>query len=328
MNLTTRPTLPGDLKECLPLIADRAVYKKEDIPRLLSFWHYLLKKRLTHSVVVEDSEKPAGDRIVFFGLTLFVSDEFIQEAKTSLPPPLPRRLFERWLKGRRVFLNRKEIASHHSGAGLNLFGVYYGFKPLPPSELPLVNAKMMESFYQIHSGYRIKEYTVNVFGAEAVADVLQHDFVVWRDYREGPPGPLPEGPSGPYLMGASRENCREPKSMYSIFRLFHPPAPRFHFSPGEKDVLERALFGETDQEISKSLHLSLWAIKKRWQGAYERIEKGDPKLLGPKKDGPDTFPDSPKAERRRYFLDYLRQHLEEIRPTLGPRRKNAAPVTK
>jgi hypothetical protein len=324
MNLTTRPTQPGDLRECLPLIADRAFYKKTDLPRLLSFWRYLLKERLTHSIIVEDSERPVDDRIVFFGLSLFVSDEFVQEAKSSLPPPLPRRLFERWLKGRRVFLNRKEIASHHSGTGLNLFGVYYGFKELPPTELPLVNAKMMEAFYQVHSGYQIKEYTVNVFGDETVADVLQHDFVLWRDYRECPPGLLPEGLPGPRLMGANRDQCRKPKSMYSIFRLFYAPAPRFHFSNGEKDVLERALSGETDQEISKTFHLSLWAIKKRWQGLYEKVELLDPKLLTPQKNNQPLPEENSKIERRRYFLDYLRNHLEEIRPTLNPRRKNAA----
>lgn len=323
--LNTRPTQPQDFSECFGLIEERAYYTPAEQPRLLSFWRYLLKGRMTHSIVVEDVESPLGQRLLFFGMTTFVTDEFIREVRTMLPPPLSHRLFERWLKGRRCFLNRKEIARGNSGEGLNLVLLHTGWKQGLPDDVKLsVDFRVMDAFFRVHSGFQIKEYLRDIF-TEGHRMVLQnHDARLRREYA-GPFPSLPDGSLWPLcLMGVKRDEGTRPTGRASLLNLFHGSRPRFGFTQGEKDVLEKALEGETDQAISKSLRLTLWAIKKRWQGVYEKVEKLHARLLMPKSSRLTDRPESSKVERRRYFLEYLREHLEEIRPTLSLPRKKAA----
>ncbi len=326
MILNYRHTQPRDLSECYPLIEDRSYYTPVEQSRLLSFWRYLLKGRMANSVVVEDLGRPLGRRILFFGMTVFVSDDFSRGVRTTFPPPLSRRLFESWLQGRQYSLGRKEIAWGNSKEGLNLALIHIGYKQgLSPHEMIPLNFRVQEAFFQFHSGFQIKEYMLDIFTEEHGAAIANHDGRVVRKYGGGPIRVPREGSLKPlYLMGAKRDEEARPTGRSSLLNLFHAARPRFGFSAGEKDVLEKALFGETDKQISRSLDLTLWAIKKRWQGVYEKVERLHPQLLLSTSGPPDDLPKDSKAERRRYLLDYLRHHLEEIRPTLTPHRKNAA----
>lgn len=321
MYLTYRPAQSKDLEQGFRFLSDRYAFAKADQPRLLSFWRYLIKGRMVRSVVVEDRTHSPSKPLLSFAMSLFVTEDFAQLAKTTLPPPLSRRVFEQWLKGRRVFLNHNEIARHNSTDGLNLLVLHHGWDQRPLPEVMEIRGKMLEAFFLFHSGYQIKEYFQNVFGEEDRQAMLGQGFRLLRDYQECPQDARGPGGSRIYLTGADRE---EPYSSENAFihALFTAPSPRFGFTTGEKDVLERALFGETDQETARSLHFTVWAVKKRWQGIYGKVERIDPHALdashvtSPGKGKPE------KIERRRFMLDYLRHHLEEIRPTLPARRKN------
>jgi hypothetical protein len=61
------------------------------------------------------------------------------------------------------------------------------------------------------------------------------------------------------------------------------------------------------------LFISPWTVKKRWRAIYQRVSDVDRELLLPVANKPDAT--SRGAERRRHLLHYLRQHLEEIRPS-------------
>lgn len=277
MHLAYRPTGPKDLAESFNLIKDRLFYPKQDQPRLFAFWRYLLKNRMALSTVVEDSERPAGKKICAFGMSLFVQDEFARQAQTVLDLPFSRRAFESWLKDRRVFLNRKEIAQHNSKDTLNLFVLHYGWEPRPSEEAVLLNAKFIESFFHIHSGYQIKEFLTENLTPEETAIILNHSlFLRWSFPEYDPAGARPFPHT---LTGARREEYDSPQKMYAFALLLHAQRPRFSLSQGEKDVLERVLLGETDQETARSLHLTIWAIKKRWQGIYGKVDMADAGLL-------------------------------------------------
>jgi hypothetical protein len=56
-------------------------------------------------------------------------------------------------------------------------------------------------------------------------------------------------------------------------------------------------------------------VKKRWHAIYERVEEVDRELLPPW-NGNGSRPGARGAERRRQLLGYLRQHPEELRPSL------------
>jgi hypothetical protein len=77
-------------------------------------------------------------------------------------------------------------------------------------------------------------------------------------------------------------------------------------------VLVRALLNESDAQIAKSLGVSLDGVKKTWRRTYERLALGAPFLVGAL-DRPVNM-NHRSAEKRRHLLDYLRTHLEELRP--------------
>jgi DNA-binding CsgD family transcriptional regulator len=108
-------------------------------------------------------------------------------------------------------------------------------------------------------------------------------------------------------------------SRRNIGSLFVYTAPRFHFSRSERVLLQHALMGETCEQLAASLSLSPWTVKKRWHAICDRVAAVDGELLPP----PIAYgahASSRGAERRRHLLNYLRQHLEELRPYKPPRR--------
>jgi hypothetical protein len=81
--------------------------------------------------------------------------------------------------------------------------------------------------------------------------------------------------------------------------------------------------GETCEKLATSLSLSPWTVKKRWAVIYERVTDVDSELLPPPI-ACGARASSRGAERRRHLLNYLRQHLEELRPyepLLPPQRR-------
>jgi hypothetical protein len=80
--------------------------------------------------------------------------------------------------------------------------------------------------------------------------------------------------------------------------------------------------GETCEKLAAALSISPWTVKKRWSAIYERVADVDSELLPPAvANGAHAL--SRGAERRRYLLNYLRQHLEELRPYEPPKRRRA-----
>jgi DNA-binding CsgD family transcriptional regulator len=117
------------------------------------------------------------------------------------------------------------------------------------------------------------------------------------------------------LSSASAACCPEALAHpgTNVAGLFIYTAPRFHFSRSQRALLQHALMGETCERVAASLSLSPWTVKKRWRAIYERVMDVDNELLPP----PIAYGvhvSSRGEERRRHLLNYLRQHLEELRP--------------
>ena len=121
----------------------------------------------------------------------------------------------------------------------------------------------------------------------------------------------------PYLVGFTPMEAAQKDGTQVATIQAKSFLPRFHFRPGQKKILLEALRGETDEGIAETLGISLWTIKKRWQAIYDKVLEKDPDLLtenmskGPKKVGSEA---GKSKQRRRFLLEYLRHHPEEIGP--------------
>lgn len=266
--------------------------------------------------LVEDRAKPFGSRVVSFSATIFVTDEFCSEARLTLPPYLGVELARRYLSRQLPVLNREQVARANAGGGLNVVMCFEGWaQDGAPEQFLATREKQSEAFCFALRGYRIKEFLADPIGKERAQWMLGAGARLRRDYSDSfRKGRLPKPAASrwPCLVGLTKEEAlAHPGS--NIASLFIYTAPRFQFSRSERALLQHAIMGETYEKLATSLSLSPWTVKKRWHAIYERVMDVDYELLPPPiAYGPHVS--SRGAERRRHLLNYLRQHLEELRP--------------
>lgn len=317
MYLTYRLMQPADLETCFPFAQARYPYVKDSKKDILAFWRELLTTGCIH-LVIQDRDQPRNRRNIGFAIAFFAMDCFIREAHSTLPPFISQGIFERWRKGRKLFLPRPDIPKAESGEGLNVVKLNWGFdrERYDPEGQTKIHRFLSESYQVLLAGHRLKEYLEEVYGTEEMERFLGLGLDVQRDYGEFVGTqylPARDEKSHPYLMGAIFAELRKNKRKMETpaGKLAHLGPPRFTFKPNEQEVLKRALNGETDREIAGAIGLTLDAVKKRWQGIYEKVEAMDPHFFS----GPGDVGNGGKGrQKRRMLLRILREHPEELWP--------------
>ena len=289
---------------------------------LAELWRILLSTGRLLLFLVEDRWRPRGARIVSCCAAIFATDAFVAEARSTLRPFLGMRLAQHYLEGELSVLSASEIARANAAEGLNLVVCFEGWdtNALPREEWLAVRERQCTAFHVALSGYHLKEFLANPLGQEAFEEMIDAGARLRRDYAEffQPETPLP--PLQPRLVGLTKAEAEAHPGSH-LAGLFVYTPPRFHFSRAEQRLLQHALTGETCDDLSNSLALSRWTVKKRWHAIYEKVAAADSELLPPLCDGQD--PHGRGAERRRRLLNYLRQHPEELRPARRTQPRNS-----
>jgi hypothetical protein len=325
INLIARKGTVEDLAECCALHGSLGLpYTKRSWRILPEMWRTLLSGGAMQLCLVANRARLVGSRIVSFSTVLFVTDEFCSEARSKLRPYLGVELARQYLSRELPVLNREQVARANAGDGLNVITCFEGLAHdgFSPEQLLAVRGKQNEALHLGISGYHVKEFLADPVGEETSQWMLDAGARLRRDYSNyfrKHHLPKPESSRRPCLVGLSKEEALAHPGC-NIAGLFVYTAPRFHFSRSERVLLQHALMGETCEKVAASLFLSPWTVKKRWHAIYDRVADIDSELLPP----PIAYgarPSSRGAERRRHLLNYLRQHLEELRPYASPRRR-------
>jgi len=267
--------------------------------------------------VVANRARQVGSRTVSFSAVAFVTDEFCSQALSKLSPYPGLELAREYLLRELPVLSHDQVAQANAGAGLNVIVCFEGwaYNGLSAEQVLAVRAKQSEALRLGLSGYRIKEFLAYPIGEDALQWMLNAGARIRRHYsnyfRNGTVL-RPVASQRPYLVGLTKEEAlAHPGS--SLADLFIYTPPRFLFSRSQRVLLQHALRGETCETLAATLAVSRWTVKKRWNAIYERVADVDSELLpSPIADGLDAS--SRGTERRRHLLNYLRQHLEELRP--------------
>ena len=296
-----------DLNRVFSLLREGFAFKRTDRARLVAMWTALLRSEACLTVGVDDRRRPSETRLVGFGLSVFVTDDFAERLSAG-QPLLSRAFLEQWESGPRPYLTKKEIGAANAGDGLNLLILHYGWcKDVTPEDMITMQHLQTERFIHEHAGYFTKEYLHEFFGPQLRDFMLASGLVLKHDYRgkawrEALAGVAEE--DWPYLAVHGAEPSR-PGTIASIFRS-KTARPRFGFSPGEQRLIGLALEGRSDDELASALTLSPWTVKKRWQRIYMKVETHEPSLFASEGDK--------LRQRRRYLLAFMREHPEELRP--------------
>ena len=299
-------------------LEDEVAYDAEARALLPNLWRELLTVGFAETTLLEDWDQPVGQRLVGFSFIVFLTDAFVAAAKAELSPYVNRRIVDAWRAGQSPILGTEAVRAANSGPGLNQHTFHQAYPGMLPSPPPQMLESVIDAFLQLCSGYQIKEGTIEVYGPQQLEMNMTGGFRLRNDYGSfyQQPGSDPPPPRRPYLIGISREeSAASPGSVVSLIFNYRPP--RFCFRPSEQEMLRRALWGETDDEIARSLFLSVAAVRKRWLAIYERVSGVNPTLFPT----PGLSASSEKTrgmEKRRFLLNYLRAHWEELRPLLPP----------
>lgn len=334
MELISRPAVLEDFDEfyatCFPADGDnltlRTIVKYE--------WDVLLRRPTTLSVMLEDKDQPAGQRIVGCGQAVFVTAEFAHLARCGLPPWINAHVTRARPDGTHPYLlDLKGIRAANSGAGLSSVTTRLTItaERFSLAESNYLRLCLYNAFSLLTRGYKFKEVFIEVTGEAPMLEGLRAGYRVFNDYtayyREQ--GISPPVHARPYLLYAAREEALLHEGN-TISYIFAYTPPRIFFTEREQELLCLAIAGVDDVSLATRLHLSPGSISKRWQDIYKRTQERLPDLL--------PFACEDKAatnkvemgkkgiesvkrgvEKKRVLLRYLQTHLEELRPVEPPR---------
>jgi hypothetical protein len=313
----------ADLEPCAALVRHGPSAHPQLRGRLAQIWTRIRSSHAHTFGVIEDLELAFPENIEGFGLSVFVSAAFADELAARPRPNVAARLYQRLEAGERLLLTPEELAQANAGSGLNVVSLHPGLKFYDFSHPRTIEALRVFSagFHFFHSGYRLNSVAGEVFGADAAAYMSAGGF---RRVPYAPPEPeerLPashdEDAPGFYLM--RRDWGAGAGAINPLSQMFDPPAPRLGYSPAEQRLLERAMLNESYGAIAQSLGVSVNAVKRTWRSIFERTARRAPYLL-PRSEDASWAPSGGRGqEKRSPLLDYLRTHMEELRPMARPR---------
>ncbi|RYG37798.1 hypothetical protein EON81_05585 [bacterium] len=303
MLLRSRPAVLEDLLDFQDGLALPYGPAQKDL--LPAAWAGLLSQPSIWSLVVEDMDRPAGRRSVFYSMTAFVSAEFKDELLSGTIPFMSGHLVRRYLEVGNEPLKREEMIQVQEGAGLNSINLHSVCPIVPAGQnAPIeIGDYLARQNFEAMRGYRFDELLREVFSSEALQSYLGGGWRVRQGHGDEPTL------KNPWLLGFNRAEARE-TSGARMASMFVSYPIRLGLRRNHRELLQAALDGLTDDEMADRFSVSLSAVKKRWLAVYEHVDKVFPGLL------PFDVARTEKgrgAERRRHLLNFLRDHPEEFR---------------
>jgi DNA-binding CsgD family transcriptional regulator len=323
MFLSSRSAGPEDFRAAFALFGERffipAAYRKD----VLKMWVQILAEGNYYAPMVEDLDQPEGKQIVALGFAFAVSEALMDHARSSESPPhLWRWPLERWKKGQAVWLEKKEARKLEAEEGVSFFN-YAAVDVFRYSGVDL--AKLTDMFSTAttreSAQHRTRHVVTEPHGAAMRDRLKTYGMKLFRDYGEFLKDPefraLPDA-ERPYLMGADFPRAATDMSLKdtAVGKAAVLGPPKFGFTEPEQEVMKMALRGLTDQVIAEKLGLTLVAIKKRWEGIYEKVNE---RTFQRAWEGSASDEAVTKVGRRQ-LLQMIAEHPEEFWPSAPKKR--------
>ena len=291
---------------------------REALPAIL---HRLLSSPACALTVFED-EEPAGLRVSSFAGGLFARDEVVAAYLAAPYPGLLSAMLDGLGRGEQPLLTLEEIRKANSGPGLNLlvFPIPLGTLDWHDARLERLRRLAPQAFVRAIGGHRLRAIYYEVFDDD-VATYLQaggyrllHDWASHAGTDFIPPGCRPR------MLRLTADDL-PPGAMSMASQMFDPPAARLGLTVAEQRVALRALDGASDRAIAEALGLSTETIRSNWRSIYRRLDHVLPEFDAPAPHGDDA---ARGLEKRRVAVEYLRQNMHELRPTLAVTRRGSS----
>jgi hypothetical protein len=266
-------------------------------------------------VAIETGKPIAGHRIVAFGASAFVSQEFAYQEISNPRPGLNGRVIASIDARRPVVLNEAELRSQNTYGGLCQIILFSTWRRgcLTPGQVTQIQVNLAKTYVNLHSGYRLERMLYEAIDETELEDLRSTK--VWQvisDYAEfHANNPENDWSRKRSLAIIERVNALSMTgSVASMFFCYTPPILRF--KNGDQQLLAAAVEGLTDYELADALGLNVQTVKKRWASVFDQVEEVMPSLLPDLEGKADRRTRGP--QKRHHLLAYLRCHPEELRP--------------
>jgi hypothetical protein len=315
-----RKTRASDLPECLELHPAKNGAETVGNSRAINAWRQLLE--MTHasrSALVELHWKGKVE-IVGFGFAAFVKNSFAEAEVLNPKPGLNSRIIESLVSGDYVIATYEEVrdANTHGELEQVILDTSWKNGQLTATQRDEVRVLLGRAYQDLFSGYRFSRILTELVDELDLWHVHGHRSfqIVDRFERFRLANPETTWNADRALVAATVESMRDDPHSIAAELFQHHLRPQFTFTRVEQELLEMALEGVDDALASKSLCISVPAIKHRWANIFDRVAAVRPDLCPFNGDGTRGI------QKRQRVLTYVRNHPEELRPFDFSRQKN------
>ena len=294
---------------------------RQALPGLLA--QLISSPACTLSVFEDDGR--SGMHVVSFAGGIFVRDELIDEYLAAPYPGLVSAVLAALLDGRRPLLTADEIRQSNSSEGLIIvvFPMPYGRRGWDDPQVQELRKLAPQALMRDIGGYRLRAIYYEVFTDEAARYMQAGGYKLLNDFsgRSGTGGL--DNECRPRMLRLTRADI-PPGAMSMVTQMFDPPPARLGLTPAEQRVALHALRGASDRAIAAALGLSTETVRSNWRSIYQRLTHMLADVETPARQADDA---SRGLEKRRVAIEYLRQNMHELRPTLRSPRRNHPRLT-
>ena len=282
----------------------------EALPEVLG---RLLASPACHLTVFEEEDR-SGLRVISFAGGLFPRQEVVDAYLSAPFPSFLSRVLASLHRGQSPLLTLDDIRKTNSGEGLDLaiFPIPLGTLDWSDARAEQLRKLAPQAFVRAEGGYRIRAIYYEVFTDEVAAYLQSGGYRLLHDFssRAGT-GFIPQN-SRPRMLRLTAQDL-PPAAMSMASQMFNPPDARLGLTQAEQRVALRALDGASDRAIAASLGLSTETVRSNWRSIYRRLANVLPAFETQLQHAEDA---SRGLEKRRVAIEYLRQNLHELRPSL------------
>lgn len=282
----------------------------------LCIWEQLLQSPAFKGAVVEDHRPGGRAKIVAFGASVFVSEDFAQQQMRDVKPGLHARVISHFVAHKSSILSLEHIGFDNAEDGLSLVVLAGRWaQGLDAEAISEVKVLLPTAFVELHAGYYIKRMLMDLMDPHDLRVAIESR--VWRVISYNACGVLERG----HLGLIERPDVRAVIGS-AVGPLFTRHVPQLFLRPIDQELLAVALDGATDEDIAIRLNLTVSAVKRRWEDIYDRVYSSgidigfsvEAQAANGKRG----------AQKRHILLAYLRRHPEELRPFRSRPRTQAA----
>lgn len=310
--MIARTFAPTDLEACLAIRPARIGQEIIGYERALAAWKALITRSAFRSLVIETAKPILGHRIVGFGATVFVAQEFAREEMSNPRPGLNDRIISSIDSRRSVVLTDAQLRRQNTDGSLWLVVLFTDWRRdiLTPEQVAEVKLALAQSGVERLAGYRLEQMLLEAIDATDLEYIestgVYRRIAGFSDFRSGN-----KSENRRALFAINKTSADSVVGSVATF-VFHYTPPIIRFRKGHQQLLSAALEGLTDQELAPHLNLKIQTVKKRWASVYARVAEVLPDLL-PESDN-HCGGQTRGPQKRHHLLAYLRNHLEELRP--------------